>query len=297
MAHWKTTLRDGERGHWIPYLEWMITTSCDLACPGCDRFIDYGHNWTESFDNIKKNMQFWSKHLDPDNLTIIGGEPLIHPKIADICKVARQHFDHAQIEIFTNGLLFPKRPKLVNKLLRLGKCKLSVTYHTKNEYVRSKIDENIQRFVFQNLHWRQINSNTWRYKDLIFETTDPPYEGWQEYRQEVNGELKPYRDNDPAASYAACGVNQFPIIYNNRLYKCPPISMVRTHLKKFKKLDDPDWAVYLQYSGLDQDFTESDLEEFVDNIQKPHEICGMCPANPINKPQPDAIIKHKMEKI
>jgi len=73
--------------------------------------------------------------------------------------------------------------------------------------------------------------------------------------------------------------------------------MVRTHLKKFKKLDDPDWAVYLQYSGLDQDFTESDLEEFVNNIQKPHEICGMCPANPINKPQPDAIIKHKMEKI
>ena len=28
----------------------MITTSCDLACPGCDRFIDHGHAFVEKFE-------------------------------------------------------------------------------------------------------------------------------------------------------------------------------------------------------------------------------------------------------
>ena len=290
-------MRDGDRGHWVPYLEWMITTSCDLACPGCDRFIDFGHNWTESFDDITRNMRFWSQHLDPDNLTIIGGEPLIHPNIAEICKVARQNFDHAQIEIFTNGLLLPKRPKLVNKLLKLGRCKLSVTYHTRDEFIRSKINENIEKYIFKDFRWRQIDQNTWQYKSLTFETTDPPYESWQEYRQEINGELKPYNDGDPSASYNACGVNQFPIVYNNRLYKCPPISMVKTHLKKYNRLNDVDWAPYLKYKGLGTDFTENELEGFVDNIFKPHAVCGMCPANPVNNPQPDAVIKHRLDKL
>lgn len=108
----KIILRDGNRGHWLPFLEWMVTTSCDLACPGCDRFIDYNHNWTESYEDIDKNMSFWSKHLDPDNFTLIGGEPLLHPYIYDIIRSTRKHFDHATIEIYTNGLLFPKRPKL-----------------------------------------------------------------------------------------------------------------------------------------------------------------------------------------
>ena len=290
-------MRDRDRGHWIPNLEWMITTSCDLACSGCDRFIDFGHNWTESFEDIKTNMAFWSQHLEPDNLTIIGGEPLIHPRIADICKVARENFDHAQIEIFTNGLLLPKRPKLIDRLLKLGKTRLSVTYHTRDEFVRSKIDENIKKFIFKDYHWRQIDNNAWQYESLIFETTDPPYEGWQEYRREIAGELKPYNDGDPEGSYNACGVNHFPIIYNNRLYKCPPISMVKTHLKKYDRLNDPDWAPYLKYKGLGTDFTEEELAEFVDNVFKPHAICGMCPVTPINNPQPDAVIKHKIEKL
>ena len=91
--------------------------------------------------------------------------------------------------------------------------------------------------------------------------------------------------------------NVYPIIYKNRLYKCPPISMLETHLTKSLQLDDNDWKPYLEYKGLGVDFKESDLEEFIDNIQKPHSICAMCPANPVLKRQEEAIVKHKVEKL
>ena len=55
----------------------MITTSCDLACPGCDRFIDHGHAFVEKFEDIVANMEQWFKRLDPDHVTIIGGEKKI----------------------------------------------------------------------------------------------------------------------------------------------------------------------------------------------------------------------------
>jgi len=290
-------LRDGDRGHWIPFLEWMITTSCDLACPGCDRFIDHNHNWTEDFSLIEERMESWSQDLDPDNITLIGGEPLIHPKIYDIIKTSRKYFDHARIEVYTNGLLLPKKPRLVENLLKIGNGKISLTFHNKQPEVRSKIEENVRKFIFKDYMWRQVNSNTWQYKDLTFEYNDTTDGGWYDYRRNLNGLLKPFDDKDPAASYGACGVNIFPIIYDGRLYKCPPISMLHTHLEKFNRLDDPDWQPYLKYKGLGEERTEKQLEEFVDNIHNPHEICGMCPANPMLKPQEEAFVKHDVQKI
>jgi len=290
-------LRDGDRGHWIPFLEWMVTTSCDLACPGCDRFIDHNHNWTESFDDIEKRMQSWSRDLDPDNLTIIGGEPLVHPRIYDIIKLSRKCFDHARVEVYTNGLLLSKKPKLLDNLIKIGNGKISLTFHNKQQKVRDKIEENIQKYIFRNLPWFKISANQWQYKDIIFEYNDTTDGGWYDYRRNIRGALKPFVDNDPETSYRSCGVNTFPIIYDGRLYKCPPISMLRTHLEKYNMLDDEDWQPYIKYKGIGEERTETEIEEFVDNIFKPNPICGMCPANPVLKPQEEAVLKHSIEKL
>lgn len=290
-------MRDSNRGHWLPYLEWMITTSCDLACPGCDRFIDYNHNWTESFDDISRNMQSWSKHLDPDNLTLIGGEPLLHPKIYDIIRTSRNCFDHACIEIYTNGLLLPKKPKIMKVLREIGKSKISLTIHNKNPDIRKIIDNNIEKYIKKTDRWFQTGPNCFKSGDIELEITDPTQGGWYDYRRNINGVLKPWNDNDPISSYRNCTANIYPIIYKNQLFKCPPISMLKTHLKKYNQLDDIDWEPYLKYKSLGLNFKEHELEEFINNINSPHEICAMCPANPELKPQSEALIKHKMEKL
>ena len=285
------------RGHWLPYLEWMVTTSCDLACPGCDRFIDYQHNWTEDFDILSHNMKAWSNKLDPDNFTIIGGEPLIHPRIYDIIEESRKHFDHAKIEIYTNGFLLPKKKNIFKFLKKLGNCKVSITLHNRDEKLRNLIWKNIYNYFLNLDNWRQVKEHHWISGSIEFEVTDTTKGGWYDYRQKINGKLKPWNDRNPESSYKNCGVNIYPIIYNNRLYKCPPISMVRTHAEKYNLMDDDDWKPYVEYSGLGLDCSEEELEEFIENIMKPHSICAMCPANPLLKPQKEAVVRHDLEKL
>ena len=283
-----------ERGYHLPFLEWMITTSCDLACPGCDRFIDYNHNWTESLDDIKKNMSIWCKKLDPDNLTIIGGEPLIHPYIYDIIVHASKCFDHSTIEIYTNGLLLHKKPKLYKTLRNITNAKLSVTLHNRDSTIRSLIWKNLQKYFFSKDRWFEVNSNTWKSGNIEIEVTDPTTGGWYDYRQNINGKLKPWQDNDQDQSYANCTANIYPIIYKNKLYKCPPISMLETHCKKYDLTKDKDWEPYLKYNPLT---SNDNLEEFVNNIFCSHTICNMCPANPKMKEQDEALVKHNIIKL
>ena len=283
-----------DRGYHIPYLEWMITTSCDLACPGCDRFIEYDHNWTENFQDIKQRMVNWSKKLDPDNLTLIGGEPLIHPNLYDIIKHSAKCFDHSTIEIYTNGLLLHKKPKLYNTLRKIGKAKLSVTLHNRNPQIRKWINYNLDQQFFQKDKWNKVGKNYWKSGNIEIEITDPTQGGWYEYRKKVNGKIKPWNDNDINSSYSNCTANVYPIIYKDKLYKCPPISMLITQATKYNFLNDKDWELYLNYKPYSAD---DNLEDFIQNINCAHNICNMCPANPVLIEQPEAIVKHNIEKL
>ena len=281
-----------KRGLHIRNLEYMITTSCDLACPGCDRFIDHGHAFVEKFEDIVSNMEQWFKRLDPDHVTIIGGEPLLHPRIYDILTEARRIFDHAVIEVYTNAFLLPKRPKIFNVLKKIGNAKVSCSIHNKNPKYREIVERNLHQAFYSKGKWFETSSNTHTCETVVLEVTDPTQGGWYDYRRVVDGVLKPWNDNDPTSSYKNCGVNIYPIIYKNKLYKCPPISMVRTHLTKNFMLEDEDWEPYLKYEGLDPDCNEQELEKFVKNIYEPHSICAMCPANPVLKPQEEAVVKN-----
>ena len=275
----------------------MVTTSCDLACPGCDRFIDYDHRWTEDLEDLKLAMNAWSKRLDPDNFTIIGGEPLLHPHIYDILKYSRECFDHSTIEVFTNGFFLPKRDKLLEVLLDIQPAKISLTIHNQDKDVKKKLENNIKTHLIKNLNWQMVSKNHWKYEDVELEITDPTQGGWYDYRQNVQGNLKPWQDKNPASSYRNCSANIYPIIYKNKLYKCPPISMLETHANKFNLINDEDWKPYLEYKGLGIDCSNYELQGFIHNIFEPHAICNMCPANPTLKKQPEAILKGKIHEM
>jgi len=285
------------RGYHLPFLEWMVTTSCDLACPGCDRFIDYDHRWHEDFEEMKSNMSAWSKRLDPDNFTIIGGEPLIHPAIYDIIRHSRECFDHARIEVYSNGFFLPKRDQLLQVLIDTQPSKLSITLHNREQSVRDIVQKNIEEYIIKDLTWDSIEHGKWKYQDVELEITDPTQGGWYDYRKNVDGKLKPWSEGDPISSYSNCSANIYPIIYKNRLYKCPPISMLETHANKYGLVDDKDWEEYLKYKGIGLDCSEYELGGFVANIFAPHPICNMCPVNPMLKPQEEAVLKGKIHEM
>ncbi len=63
----------------IAWLE--VTDICNLQCEGCYRQKLAGH---KPLDQIKDEVLFLKKWRNPDNVSIAGGEPLLHPEILEI---------------------------------------------------------------------------------------------------------------------------------------------------------------------------------------------------------------------
>ena len=63
----------------IAWLE--ITDVCNIYCEGCYRQRMTGH---KTLDEVKEEIAFFKQWRNPDNVSIAGGEPLIHPQIVDI---------------------------------------------------------------------------------------------------------------------------------------------------------------------------------------------------------------------
>ena len=63
----------------IAWLE--VTDICNLHCEGCYRQRLTGH---KPLEQVKEEVLFFKRWRNPDNVSIAGGEPLVHPEIVEI---------------------------------------------------------------------------------------------------------------------------------------------------------------------------------------------------------------------
>lgn len=78
---------------------WLETTDkCNIYCLGCYRQEITGH---KSLEEIKEDILFLKKWRNVHNVSIAGGEPLIHPDIVDVVAFIREN--DMEPLILTNG--------------------------------------------------------------------------------------------------------------------------------------------------------------------------------------------------
>ena len=95
----------------IAWLE--VSDICNIHCEGCYRQRITGH---KTLDQIKEEVLFFKKWRNPDNVSIAGGEPLIHPQILEIVSfIAQQGIKPI---ILTNGVAL--KPDLLHELKKAG---------------------------------------------------------------------------------------------------------------------------------------------------------------------------------
>ncbi len=111
----------------IGWLE--ITDKCNIYCRGCYRRNLTGH---KPLEQIKEELRFFKEWRNCDNISIAGGEPLIHPDILEIVAYIREL--GMKPLILTNGVkLADNRPFLL-ELKRAGT--LGFTLHIDSEQQR-----------------------------------------------------------------------------------------------------------------------------------------------------------------
>lgn len=99
----------------IPLIEYHLTNHCNLNCKGCAHFAPLAKPWFAEVEDFKRDLTLLSKKVIIDELTLFGGEPLLHPKVGEFCKIAREVLPNTKIGVLTNGIdLLKKLPELKN---------------------------------------------------------------------------------------------------------------------------------------------------------------------------------------
>ena len=95
-----------------------ITNRCNMSCPLC--FTDASHTAPDvSLDEIVKRLDTLLEIAGPIPLQISGGEPTLHPQLADVVAEARRR-GFRNIDLVTNGVIISANPDYLAALVDRG---------------------------------------------------------------------------------------------------------------------------------------------------------------------------------
>lgn len=91
----------------LVYLDLNIVDHCNLRCKGCDHFAPLASEYCVPLELIEQDLARLSNILKGDlfAMSIMGGEPLLHPRLKEIMSAARRSFPKTRISLRTNGIL------------------------------------------------------------------------------------------------------------------------------------------------------------------------------------------------
>jgi len=88
----------------------FITAHCNLKCKGCATFSNIRDEWYISIEEFERDVKRIGELFMGriERMQIMGGEPLLHPQINTLLKIARKHIREGKVQVITNGILLPE---------------------------------------------------------------------------------------------------------------------------------------------------------------------------------------------
>ncbi|GHV19551.1 hypothetical protein FACS189494_01450 [Spirochaetia bacterium] len=109
-------------------VEIHIVEHCNLNCKYCSHFSPLAEEEfldVESFENDCRRLSELTKKVFV--LKLLGGEPLLHPRITDFFDIARKYFKDSPIQVTTNGILLTKKGQEFWDSCLKNKIKISIS--------------------------------------------------------------------------------------------------------------------------------------------------------------------------
>lgn len=191
------------------HFEVHITDHCNLNCRGCAHFSNLCKPTFADLDEFERDMTDMAAHFSAvRQIYLLGGEPLLHPRVAEFVRVARRHFPKTRIYLMTNGTL----------VTRMGEEFWSALHDTGvvllcDSYPIGLPVQEIDRLGRE--HGVKVE--------------------WTEAREEFfKIPIDTTGSQDAAASFRACqGYNNCPIVKDGRIYPCAYIAFADVFSEKF----------------------------------------------------------------
>jgi len=173
-----------------------LTDHCNLNCKGCTHFSNIARPAFADPGQFAEEFERLSRIFSQINeIYLLGGEPLLHPRVTEFLEIARRHFPRSQVKLMSNGVLVPRMPEEFWRAMHDNQILLVCDLYP----IGLKVEE------IEALAGRHAVELEW---------TDPRGEFFK-LPIDLSG------SQDAARSFRGCGgVNNCPILREGRLYPC-----------------------------------------------------------------------------
>jgi len=229
------------------HFEVHITDHCNLNCKGCAHFSNLCPPTFADLSEFESDMNRMASLFSAvHQIYLLGGEPLLHPQVADFVRVARRVFPHTRIYLMTNGKLVTRmKEDFWAALAETGVILLCDSYP-----IGLPVDE--------------INALGKKHGVTV---------EWTIEREEFfKIPIDPQGGHDTESSFRRCqGFNNCPIIRDGRLYPCAYAAYSDVFRERFgiESLEaTPADSVSIR--------DEPDPERVIEFLRNPVPWCGYC---------------------
>lgn len=90
---------------YVRYLEIHLADECNLKCANCTHFSNLSPEKHITIEDFESQIKVIANNFELRKLRLLGGEPLLHPQLAELVQIARKYLPDTDIHIVSNGLL------------------------------------------------------------------------------------------------------------------------------------------------------------------------------------------------
>lgn len=228
----------------LEYLETHLVDHCNLNCKACTHFCPLVKNkYFHNIDNFKKDIKVLSQKFRIKQLRLLGGEPLLHPRVNDFLTVARKYLPNTNISIVSNGILLTKMDESFWKTCRDNKIKIDLSQYP------IILDKNYFGKYIDLVKRHNVVIGSIHHSDKFW--TRMTYEG----------------NNNKEHSYKMCTSKRCKNLRNGRLFVCP----TACYADYFNEYFTEDLPVE---SGID--IYKNSSETIMEYLNRPVDMCKHC---------------------
>ena len=252
-----------------------ITNVCNLTCENCITYNNLkfkGHYYFKDYETYFKE---WSKKLELDTLTIIGGEPFTNPELVNcIMSIKSLWPDLKEIEISTNGTYLKNTIKECQKLLS-QKVWLNISVHDPSLFY--EIEANLKEVFspFKNIRKEKSSecSDSFYIGSRKIAKLDKKYVFAKKSLHSLKNNIIYMHNSDPYKSHGDCGYCY--TFMEGRLYKCFVTAVGKSLCNQFE-VEPSAKELLLKYKSCSPFDNEHYIREYIQNLPNPIEQCRLC---------------------
>jgi hypothetical protein len=227
-----------------------LADHCNLNCQCCSHFSPIAEKHFVDCVQLERDLKRLYELVDGKigKVLLIGGEPLLHPDICNVLRIARKCLPESKLDLMSNGLLIPKMNEEFWQALNDLNIGLMVTKYPINfDY------DACEKLALE--------------KGIVISYGALP----EPVKTTSHLTIKDENEFNPYQMYMKCDhANECVVLREGRMYTCPFAANIHQYNKYYNKHIPSQDSVSIDIYGVDN---WGAVEEY---LKRPNKMCGHC---------------------